>query len=139
MAKVEAASQGVDKDFNFTGSYDSIEFGKVALTKARELVRELPDEGGVSQAYLDGEGDLCPPCIHLTFKKMVKKGFVRKREVEEPVVLTLIGGNEKGKVQISPFGDINFPQGKVSFSEGDEVIRDFFDRAALEPAFPAGL
>ena len=100
MAKIEAATQGVDNSFKFTGSFDSIEFGEVTVSKARELIRELPDEGGVSQDYLEGEA-LCPPCIHLTFKKIVKKGLFRKREVEEPIVLTLRGGHETGKVEVS--------------------------------------
>ena len=139
MAKVEAATQGVDNGFKFTGSYDSIEFGEVTVAKARDLMRMLPDQGGVSREYLEGEGDLCPPCIHLTFKrKVVKKGLFRKKEVEERVLLTLVGGCETGEVEVSPFGDTDIPQDMVSFSKADDIIRDFFDRATREPALPAG-
>ena len=138
MVKIEAATQGVDNGFKYTGSYDSIEFGEVTVAKARELMRELPDQGGVSQEYLEGNEDLSPPALHLTFNKIVKKGLFRRKQVEEPVVLTLCGGHETGRIDVSePFGDANTPQvGIVPFSKANESIRDFFDMAAREPEFP---
>ena len=140
MVIIEAATQGMDNVFKYTGSYDSIEFGEVTLAKARELMRELPDQSGVSQEYLEGNEDLSPPALHLTFKKIVKKGLFRKKQVEELVVLTLCGGHETGRIDVLPFGDTSIPQvGIFSFSKADESIRDFFDMAAREPAFPAGL
>ena len=139
MAKVEAASQGVDNDFNFTGSYDSIALGKIALTDARELMRALPDQDGVSREYLEHQADLCPPALHLTFGKIVKKGLLRKKKVEEPVVLTLVGGHETGKVLVAPFGATSVPKGIVSLSKADAILRDFFDEAAQLPAFPTEL
>ena len=87
VVKVEAAAQGVDDGFKFTGSFDdSIEFGEVTVAKAGELMRELPDQGSVrreypdqgdvSREYLEGEGELCPPRIHLT-----RVGISRHRQL----------------------------------------------------------
>ena len=49
MAGVEAATQGMDREFKFTGSFDWTEIGGVTVAKARELMRELPDQGSVSR------------------------------------------------------------------------------------------
>ena len=140
MAKIEAAIQGIDRDFNFTGSYDAIELGEITLAQARESMRKLPDEGGVTPEYREGKEGLCPPSIHLSSSRIVmKKGFLRKKEkaVEEPFNLSIVGGQERGKLGVLQEGDREVRL--VSFSEADEIVRDFFKKASEEPAFSPDL
>lgn len=138
MAKIEAIIQGINRDFKFTGSFDVIELGAVTLLEAPGLMRKLPDEGGVTPEFLKGEGELCPPYLILSFTRMVKEGLLRKRLVRGFVTLMIVGGGERGKVQVRDETTQKPKFAVVSFSEADEIISHFFRKASEEPAFPAG-
>ena len=66
----------------------------------------------------------------------MKKGLIKKKWKEDDVYLSLSGGLERGKVLAYENGT---DLGEVSFSEADEIIRDFFRKASEEPAFPPTL
>ena len=75
MVGVEAATQGVDQNFKFTGSWDFIEYGEITESKAKELMRQLPDESDFTDEYWEDTDEFCGPSIYLSFDRMVKKGF----------------------------------------------------------------
>ena len=139
MAEVSAETSGMDRDFKFTASDDSIEYGEVSAGKAKELVRQLTVEGGVTHENLEDEdGVVWPPILHLSFKRKVKKGFLWKSEVEDLVTLNFSGGREVGSLDTFTFGDNNFPEGEVSLSQAERLIDDFFNLAAQEWGLSTG-